>query len=171
MNNQDIFEIIKKVFTISLRNIDKMQNEKDWEMHLYSLFKQEFGEERIKDYLLFAEFRIAKTDGKTILWISPNKYAKTQSLINEFFNPIFDEDHHVKIELTKNKKPLNNEIIRLLNAEKNRAYYVDLLLLNRKEESRVFLIELKFGPNIKEKVLQDYRKLKRAESARRDQPP
>ncbi len=168
MDKQKAFNIIKSVFRKSLASFDddRIQNERDWEMHLYGLFKDEIGAERIKDYHLFIEFRAAKYDGKNKLWITPNKYNKKKELINKFYDVKVDPTGHILIELDKNKLPLDKNIIRVLNDEKERAYYIDIILLKRSDFSRIFLIELKYGSNIQEKVKEDYYKLKRTESVK-----
>ncbi|PIQ11401.1 MAG: hypothetical protein COW71_00690 [Ignavibacteriales bacterium CG18_big_fil_WC_8_21_14_2_50_31_20] len=171
MEQQKAFEIIKEVFTKAVNSFhnDKITNEADWESHLYCMFRDALGEKVFEKYDLILEGRAAKYDGKNILWITPNKYSKSHVLIDEYFDVIIDKVGHIKLELDKNKKPLNKEIHNLIEAEKNRAYYVDIMLLDKtnKKQSRVFLIELKMKEGLDEGIVdEDFLKLKRTAEVR-----
>lgn len=168
MELNGIFEIIKKSFSNVFNNFSTLsiQNELDWQKHLYIELKKNFGELDSKKLFVHLEAGSFK-HGNNILWISPNKYGKKQKLVDEFFNVNTDPGGHYKINLNNSKKPLTQEIKKFIDTERNRWYYVDIVIYDNEVQQTLAYIELKCEDGLSDDpVVSDYWKLKRLESVR-----
>ncbi len=168
MKTSSLFNLLTDIFDKSFSNllIDRVTNEKEWEYQLYYYFREALGEEYLSKYVLRLECPTRKY-GNNILWIPKNKFDKKFSLIEEFFDVELDEEGHAKIDYSKNKKHLTNDISTLLEAEKKRAYYTDVLLSDLANNRPLLFIELKFKNNLNERLVRsDYIKLLRQHATR-----
>jgi len=168
MDKKRIFNTIIDVFKKSFANYytDKIINEYDWEKQLYCLFREEFKSEIYSNYYLLVEDRFGKSDGKKVLWMTPNSYQKKKRLIDDYFEVEYDKVGHIKLDMTRPKKHLDSKINKLISDEKKRPAYVDLALEDVNNR-RIFLIELKIGNNLQpKKVEDDYYKLIRVSQAK-----
>lgn len=164
MEKEQIFQSIIKVFQKSFQIFEysSIFSEGDWERNIFAFFREEFLNDLFTKYELWVEGNTLKYNGKNLLWISPKIYSKNINLINEFFELQYDETGEMLINIDNAKKPLNNKISVFIESQKSKTYKTDLILIDKHTKKRLFLIELKLGNNINNKVQNDYYKLKRS---------
>ncbi|MFZ2323657.1 MAG: hypothetical protein WAV89_08175 [Ignavibacteriaceae bacterium] len=168
MTLDETFDLITKSFSYVFNNFSALNitKELDWERHLYVELRKNLGEQVFTKYQIRLESGAFK-HGNGILWITPNTYSKKQDLVDEYFNVEKDEGGHYKILLSENIKPLTTPIKKFIDTEKDRPYYVDIIIYDNSIKQALAYIELKCGHNLtKETVLQDFYKLRRLLSVR-----
>jgi len=168
MNLDETFNLITKSFSNVFNNFSALNitKELDWERHLYIELRKNIGEQIFNRYCIRLESGAFK-HGNDILWITPNTYSKKQELVDEYFDAEIDEGGHYKILLSENLRSLTSPIKKFIESEKNRWYYIDIIIFDKNANRSLAYIELKCENNLSlETVHQDLYKLKRLEIVR-----
>lgn len=161
--NEEYLRKINKVFIknnslIMRRGIIR---EADWQTWLYCDLRDEFIDN--ENVLVLLEGRIKKGNN-SFVWFSPDKYDKKKELLDKNCIQEIDSSGWVKVSFD-NIQSFNSKLVRALEEESLRRFYVDVLIKDLKENEPIAIIEMKFHKNLDESFLdEDVKKLKRIKS-------
>lgn len=153
INIDEIKLIIKQALLESLNQarILNFNNEAELKYHLHYIIKKRLIESKRQNLITLVEYKINQGN-KSVAWFSIDNFGEKERHFIKGYD-ITKYLGFVKV-VPKDFSIINSESLKKFNAQQDRTFKVDLAIINSFTGKAVFLIELKYGHNIKSEDLE-----------------